>query len=613
MRHILFAACLVLLSRTSQAQKKIIYTSDEKNISSNSAFLSDGELNNNPKAIIIVEADANARAANPHPVGVWYTGSQWAIFNQDMAAMPAGVTFIITWNNPGVNAFYQKLAKENLSNGKMIIDNPSLNNNPSASFFVSQVWNPEGFGGIYNNSDINVEYDKQFGKWMVRNMNGMGLPDGSAYNIIITGTGNAKNNPNYNYPITNPEKNNPEEIDKNAKNKDIADKTSNPIVNEKDLKNIDIINKNTKPTTNPVTTSPVTNIPVDVLANADILAKAAFGTNFGFENQLFNWTATGTAFNNQPVEGNTVMSERVLTQMRYDNNGIGGDYWKGMAYPIGFRDRYWIGTYENGNGDAPTGTLTSLPFKTEKKYLAYLMGGGKDINRLYVELQVKQSDYEAVWGAGQRSFYGETADGFARVDRQTPLINSEELFRYWFDLDAELNRQYVNKTIRICIVDNSSNGWGHINADDFVQTDYVNSFLELNRGGFTLYADPDVPVWGFFDSHAHPAADEAFGKKYYVGSSNTPLSTTWSNDICTANHTAGRTLDGFTNIFDPHKFFDGGWPDMIGYPRFNGKMHQKYQADLIKRAWQGGLRIFCAVGVNNMYIATRALGHGDNG
>ncbi len=507
MRYLFSAVCLVLLSQTLQAQKTIIHTSSEKNISGNSTFLNDGGLNNNPKVIIIVEADANARTANPHPVGVWYTGNQWAIFNQDIAAMPAGVSFTITWNNPGEYSFYQKLSKGNLANGNMIINNPSLNNNPSASFYVSQVWNPEGVGGVYNNSDITVEYDKQLGKWAVKNISGADLPDGSAYTILIKGAGNAKINPTTNYPITNPEKNNQEEIDKAAKNKAIADKTSSPVINEKDIKNIDINNKNTNPVTNPVTNpaiiNPVTFVPVDVMANADMLAREAFGTNLGFENQLFNWTATGTAFNNQPVEGNTVISERVLTQMRYDRGGIGGDYWKSMPYPIGYKGTYWTGTFENGNGNAPTGTLTSLPFRITKRYLHFLLGGGKDINRLYVELQVRKSDYEAVWGEGRRGFYGDTDDGFTRVIRITSSLNSEDLFRYYFDLGNILNKQFENKTVRIQIVDNAIGSWGHINADDFVQSDNLNDLIPVMRDGFSLYADKDKPVWGYADTHAH--------------------------------------------------------------------------------------------------------------
>ncbi|HWR33153.1 MAG TPA: hypothetical protein VN451_06500, partial [Chitinophagaceae bacterium] len=463
-------------------------------------------LYNNPKAIIIVEVDYDARKMNPHPIGTWYTGSQWAIFNQDMAAMPAGVTFTITWNNPDANVYYQKLSKGNFNNGKMIIDNSLLNNNPSASFYVSQVWNPEGIGGVYNNSDITVEYDKQFGKWAVKNMNGSGLPDGSAYNIIITGQEFAKNIPETYNPIKNEDPVKPKPDDEKKDNYNYEknkNQVINPSIPEKDLKNIDVTIKPADQKINPVINNPVTTIPVDVAVNPDALANAAFGTNFGFEFQLFNWTVTGTAFNNQPVEGNTVTSDRVMTSLAYNNGGIGGDYWKDMSYPIGHKEQYWIGTFENGNGDAPTGTLTSRPFLLKKRYLHFLLGGGKDINRLYVELQIRKSDYETVWGAGRRGFYGDTDDGFTRAIRLTSSLNSEELFRYYFDLGSILNKQFENKTARIVIVDNATGSWGHINVDDFQQADNLNDLLPVMRDGFSLYADKDKPVWGFADTHAH--------------------------------------------------------------------------------------------------------------
>ncbi|MBI5857937.1 MAG: hypothetical protein HZB42_09875 [Sphingobacteriales bacterium] len=596
----IFLFVWLLSSALLPAQSKFTHTTGSKNISGNSTYLSAEGLNGNPGAIIIVEADYENRKMNPHPVGVWYTGSQWAVFNQDMAIMPEGISFSITWNNPDANSFYQKFSKANQQYGRMFIESPSLNNNPSATFYVSQVWNPVGIGGVYNNSDITVEYDKQLGKWAVVNLNGGGLTDGSAYNIIIVPEGMAKNDPGFNKPVTY-------EV-KEEKKYDVSNIPKNypvnPINDGKEIKNAGVV---------PKQENPVMNVPVDIAVNPGQLADAAFGNNFGFEFQLFNWTATGAAFSNQPVEGNTVKSERVLTSMAYNNGGIGGDYWKNIDYPIGFKETHWIGTYENGNGDTPTGTLTSGQFLINKRYLHFLLGGGKDINRLYVELQIKKSDYQAVWGESRRGFYGDTDDGFTRAIRITSSLNSEELFRYYFDLGSVLNNQYVNKTARIVIVDNATGRWGHINVDDFTQADNLNDLIPLMRDGFNLYADKDKPVWGFFDSHAHPAADEAFGKKYYVGSSRAPLSSAWGNDVCTRAHTFGLTLDGFTNVFDPHKFFDGGWPDMWGYPRFNGKMHQKYHVDLIKRAWQGGLKIFCALGINNMYLATRALGHGTNG
>ena len=337
--------------------------------------------------------------------------------------------------------------------------------------------------------------------------------------------------------------------------------------------------------------------------------------NFDFEDGLNYWTPEGSAFNNQPVVWNPVLTDRVMTQMSYDNGGIGGDYWKGMPFPVGFHAGKWIGTYENGNGNEVTGSLTSTAFQAGKRYLHFLMGGGKDLNRIYVELQVKKSDYEAAWGSGRNGFYGDTDDGFTRVNRLTPLINSEELFRYWFDLDSELNHQPEGKTIRVCIVDNSSTDRGHINADDFRQSDDIGSFLVVRRGGFTLYADPSVPVWGFFDTHAHPAAQESFGKKLVIGNPIEPMSECYSTNLCIGYHSIGgrdsNNNDALTANLSRHVM--RGWPDLLFFPRFNDLIHQKYHVDFIKRAWQGGLRLMSALSVNNMFIATRALGHGTNG
>ncbi|MDZ4792984.1 MAG: hypothetical protein SGI83_01775 [Bacteroidota bacterium] len=64
----------LLLSTLLQAQHKFTHTTDLKNSSGNSTYLSFEGLNNNPNAIIIVEYDGITRAANPHAVGVWYDG-----------------------------------------------------------------------------------------------------------------------------------------------------------------------------------------------------------------------------------------------------------------------------------------------------------------------------------------------------------------------------------------------------------------------------------------------------------------------------------------------------------------------------------------------------------
>lgn len=79
--------------------------------------------------------------------------------------------------------------------------------------------------------------------------------------------------------------------------------------------------------------------------------------NLGFETgNLTDWTAEGTAFQGQPVEGDTVSPRR-------------DDMHSGHA------GRFWVGSYER-IGDVGTGTLTSVPFRAVKPFASFLVGGG---------------------------------------------------------------------------------------------------------------------------------------------------------------------------------------------------------------------------------------------
>lgn len=323
-------------------------------------------------------------------------------------------------------------------------------------------------------------------------------------------------------------------------------------------------------------------------------------TNPGFEDGLFGWTATGNAFS-QLVGGNIVSSERVRTEMLYQNGGIGGDYWKYMAYPIGAKGQRWMGSFERGNGDAATGTLISEPFKMIKQYLHFLLGGGHDIDKLYVELQIKGT------AAGG---YATTPDGYTRVKKITPEVNSEEFFRYQFNI-SEITGKSIDSlrknppTIRIVIVDSATSGpWGHINVDDFTMTDCGNNFLVITREGKTLYADKDKGVWGFVDTHTHPMAHLAFGGKTMTGLPDGPMEIALSTAECEANNHRAISIQEY----NAHK--SEGYPNFSGWPRFNVQLHQPMYIDWIKRSFQGGLKLLSVLATTNMFWATRALGVG---
>ena len=137
---------------------------------------------------------------------------------------------------------------------------------------------------------------------------------------------------------------------------------------------------------------------------------------------LFDWTAEGAAFAGQPVRGDTVTAR-----------GREGSRHAG---------EYWIGGYELA-GDAPTGTLTSVPFPVTHPFASFLVGGGG--------------------GEGTRVEL-ETApvEGGGRVFFRTSGANFESMQRVVVDLTPLLG-----KDMRIRLVDEASGGWGHLNFDDF--------------------------------------------------------------------------------------------------------------------------------------------------
>jgi len=145
--------------------------------------------------------------------------------------------------------------------------------------------------------------------------------------------------------------------------------------------------------------------------------------NLGFElGTLKDWTAEGTAFAKQPIEGDTVAPRKAGQHSQHAG-------------------KFWIGGYENGQGDDLTGTLTSAPFKVTQPWASFLVGGGA-FPETHVELATKD-------------------DG--KVFHIAHGNESENMTRSVVDLSNVQGRE-----IFIRIVDQKKGGWGHVNFDDFL-------------------------------------------------------------------------------------------------------------------------------------------------
>lgn len=157
--------------------------------------------------------------------------------------------------------------------------------------------------------------------------------------------------------------------------------------------------------------------------NNPIKPTAADGRplNLDFETgNLKDWTATGDAFDGQPIKGDTVYPRRA--DMHSNHQG-----------------QYWIGGFEL-KGDDATGTLTSLPFKVTHPWASFLVAGGP-----WPETRVELLD-----ASSHQPFF--SASGY----------ESEELRPVVIDL-----HDHVGKEIEIRLVDERKGNWGHINFDDF--------------------------------------------------------------------------------------------------------------------------------------------------
>lgn len=206
--------------------------------------------------------------------------------------------------------------------------------------------------------------------------------------------------------------------------------------------------------------------------------------NWGFETGTCDgWTKTGDAFEHQPTFGDNPLFRRgEATQAPFPVEGKSSR----------LRGRYFIGTYEQrpGNvdvdflqphpefragtvqGNGPQGTLTSSAFVIRGTSILFLLGGGCDRFRVYVELLV---------------------DGM-RAKRSTGNCDDTMQPHHWNVSTLQ------GRSAKIRIVDASSDDWGHINVDEFTfDWDIYGGHLDVSdsyQGGQLARGRVDTPLNG---------------------------------------------------------------------------------------------------------------------
>ncbi len=152
--------------------------------------------------------------------------------------------------------------------------------------------------------------------------------------------------------------------------------------------------------------------------DADWIVADFEGTNYG------DWQVTGEAFGSGPAHGT------LPNQMPVD----------------GFLGNGLVNSFHGGDGS--TGTLTSPPFRIERKYLQFLIGGGGWEGKTCMNLLLNGQVVRTATGPN------------------TQAGGSEHLGQQQWDVSELLGSNVV-----IQMVDQATGGWGHINVDHIVQSD----------------------------------------------------------------------------------------------------------------------------------------------
>ena len=172
-------------------EASFVHRATDGNSRGDYTYISDPSIDGKPKAVVLV-APVSDRAGDGadvygHNIGVWYEGGarQWAIFNQDRAAVPAGATFKVVI--PKVSARFVHYANRlNTAGHYTYLDNRLTNGQPDVVLAVTQSWNPGGGRGVYNDHQVGTQYDAKLEEWAIYNRDGAPMPEGAAFNLSVS-------------------------------------------------------------------------------------------------------------------------------------------------------------------------------------------------------------------------------------------------------------------------------------------------------------------------------------------------------------------------------------------------------------------------------------------
>ena len=166
--------------------QRYVQTATKSNTTGAFTFIDYVTDNNNPNALLFV-TETDGTFDNAH-VGVTYVSflGKWAIFNENLTSMPIGAQFnVVSVTSPVAGVYTVAASKSNISGDELFLNDPMVNNNPSAAFMITPQWQLFDFHSIDSHA-IGVRYNSTTGQWALYHEDRSPFHVGAVYNVFFS-------------------------------------------------------------------------------------------------------------------------------------------------------------------------------------------------------------------------------------------------------------------------------------------------------------------------------------------------------------------------------------------------------------------------------------------
>ena len=179
----------ILVLDPAQQATTFIHTTNQANTQGHVTTLDNRYTDGQENVVLFVTQ--NFGRNNTSPVGVWFSGGKWKIYNETRQPLPMGTKFNVLalkegnlpqgWKNISGSVFRHKVAESNknkfATKHVSYIDNAATNNKKTAYLFATQ-----HYKNTYNTSVAGVWYDQP--NWTVFNEDRKAIPENTWFNIL---------------------------------------------------------------------------------------------------------------------------------------------------------------------------------------------------------------------------------------------------------------------------------------------------------------------------------------------------------------------------------------------------------------------------------------------